>query len=760
MKNIHTQTSFEYFMKLTIAIVSSIVLIFCSARVVLAIQFNTITVSSTTGDITVVDNQFSGTTISPTLVFNTVGDSITYNIPLSSPDGTEYKINSVTDDNNNPYITTTYSYSNDINADDKSIQATMTYANTLPENGTLSLDDIHMSITIEENSGSQDPDDPTPVDPDDPTPDDPDDPVDPDNPTPAPIEPVTPDNPTPDNPTPSNSGSSSKSNSTISVPNTGKYFQQNSNSQSDNILPFLILGFLSIISLIITILPKKSRIKFGTPIILLSFSVISLALPHNTYADTTNYNFTILGANVSAVPEVVIPPQDTVSFYFPNIYNNPDLLDDVDLDDTSTFGNGNAIIMQTLDNKYVLLDTGAAIKNTKSIIYNKLKELQNKTEVTIDYFIISHLDGDHYGNASAILNDNNITVHNIVIKHEQYADADMTRTRGGAFKNIIKSAANNNVHIITSASARSIIESETSVTDFDRISEGMVIPIGEYLKLNFFNTANVYDNKECIAGDTVLWKATRNSNLPFKTPNGEYVYFDGSEYPNITLRTSTEFKIKENGSGINRYFYAIDKNNDLTPLESSNICRSNPNSFGILAEAAIGNNKTKYAYFPNDMENAGYDIRQSGSNSARIFENLAFDSNTGDFKTDITPYTIPSEINTANKIYTKLSNDASAKGTTVNDLLNNIDIYQMSHHGINNNEEAINKLNLNRNNGIYAIQESHSALENHNNWAATKTYNYTLKNIPAERKMRVGTEDKQGVKCTFNTVNATSCLFY
>ena len=137
----------------------------------------------------------------------------------------------------------------------------------------------------------------------------------------------------------------------------------------------------------------------------------------------------------------------------------------------------------------------------------------------------------------------------------------------------------------------------------------------------------------------------------------------------IKSRAQTRLMVVINGE---RTFFDIDKINEEpgeNEIAKGNICRSNPNSLGILAEVKLDEDNTRYAYFANDLENAGYDIGKGGGNTARIFENLDF--NNGDFTTDVTPYTIPSEDKIAIKVRNKIGDDS----------LNNIDIYQISHHG-------------------------------------------------------------------------------
>ena len=163
-------------------------------------------------------------------------------------------------------------------------------------------------------------------------------------------------------------------------------------------------------------------------------------------------------------------------------------------------------------------------------------------------------------------------------------------------------------------------------------------------------------------------------------------------------------------------------------------------------------------YFPGDMENAGYSKLSSGANSAQLYENLTFEN--GEFKNNTTPYAIPSEDDTATAIYNKLASDATALGLGVNDLLNNIVIYQEAHHGINNSEKAVWKLNINRSDGIYAIAETATNMSTYAGFNSAKTYWYTLGNIPAERKLRVGDSTIDGIGCAINMIGDTTCSQY
>ena len=686
-KSILASSRFLHIARLIVGAIAILAVMFCGAKIVSALAYGDIAVSGTSGDIDVIDNEISGLTITPSLVFNEVGDSITYEIPLSDEGGTGFKINNVTDDNDNIYVTSTYSYDTTMDTNNKSVLVTLKYANSLPFGETLEMSDIHITIGIEEQG-------------------------------------------------------------TIAAPDTGVLTAESQGATQsirvNNLLPHLLIGFFAAIIAIVAVTPKVHHAKsIATGLALLIF-VPALIISNQTYAEDTKIEVTIKTSNITAVP-VINEPLDVVIFSFPNIYNNKVQ------DRTSGMAAGNAIIMKTLDNKYVLLDTGPKTTNIQEVIYDELKRLQGTENVVIDYLIISHLDSDHYGNATAIMNDDKYTIKNIVLKHEQYAEG---YNKESVFTTITGTAKNRNINIITSGDAVTEAYMNTLIgsTDYDKLSEGMTIRVGQYLKLDFFNTSNVYDGKICKEGEGVAWTANIASSKLFKTPDEKYVYFDGSEYPNITLKMTDTLVAKENGSGINKYFYA-------SIPSARNICRSNPNSFGILAEITTTGLK-KYAYFANDIESAGFSSLNSGGNSSQQFENLAFDPESGKFITDVTPYTIPSELNATTSIYNKLSDDAVFLGVTVEELLDNIAIFQESHHGSNNNEEAIWKINLNREDGIYAIEEGSTNQASTTSWAQSKIYYYTLGNLPAENKLRAGDPDKDGIHCTIDMLGDTICAHY
>ncbi len=966
--------------KLFVIITSFIAIVLCGIDLASAIDHSIISLSGLTGDIILKGDAINDLEITPALIFNEIGDSITYKMTLNNPDNNKFQIKSITDSNTNQYITTSYSYSHELDVEDKPIYITFSYSKYVPTEEDLNLNNMKISIDIEEDTPEPEPE-PTPgydiskkvrVDGTDNWQDSatvkPGDtveykltfkntgntlekeirlfdildtgngmeyvegslgvtrsvegdsitggaiaPVDPDpafftedgmligdvragetitatykvkftgennekckistlynnarvsskiegsdvvvvranaevkvdrtgeecdTPTPTPTHAPTPD-PDPD-PTGNiewkqeqthTKGSSKnivlkidypmsdftslkidgvlvpqehytiQSGSTIitidheyvdaldagehnimaifqdgstvaqttftiaeggtptptpvpeptptpaskpKTPDTGSKYISKSKNANINYLPYIIICIASLSIIFSLFSSKYRRAHFGFTAIILALFFTNTLLTNQTHADSEQLSIFVNTANITAKP---LTEKDTLSISFPNIYNHSSM--------TKQFTGGDSIILKTIDNKYALIDTGNSNEKIKEIIYNKLKAYQNKTKVTIDYLIISHLDSDHHGNAVSIINDSNITIRNLIIKHEIYEN---NLSKEDIYNAITTAAKNKNINIITSGDATTQNYMNTLIgnTDYTKLTEGQTIPLGNKVNLYLYNTTNVYAGKQCVKGTMLDWTADITKADLYKTTDNKYVYIDGSEYPNVIYRTTDTPVTKKDGedheiTDFSKYYYAWKVN------WPHDICSSNPNSLAILIDVKTIDQK-KYVYFPNDVENAGYSTLQGGAASSQVFDNLTFDGTT--FATDITPYTIPAETDAANSVYNKIAEDAATTNMPTADNLNNIVIYQISHHGLNNNDSAIEKLNLNRANGIYAIQEGSRDMTTEKQFSYVKTYWYTLGNIPANRKIRVGDTTNNGTECTITSFGNTNCANY
>ena len=457
----------------------------------------------------------------------------------------------------------------------------------------------------------------------------------------------------------------------------------------------------------------------------------------------------VLALQAVAWAERAAPP---VTVAFPNIYNAPGM--------KTRYTNGECVILETADGKCVILDTGSEYTVAAQIIYERLRALQKREDVYVDYMIVSHLDGDHYGNAVLLMESEHVTVGHLIIKREHYVSkGSYFREKLEDFDRIVHTALARGVQIISddSETTREYMREHFGDVDYGKLSEGMEIPVGAYLKLYLFNTGNVYEDKTILSGDRLGWTPDFTREDLYQTEEGEYVYFDARDYPDITFRTTTipaqRFVNQETGDGLgmDRYFYATYKANHVN-------ARSNVNALAVLAEIAT-EGLPSYAYFPNDIENGGFSAIESGGSATTLFRDLRFED--GEWKQDITPERIPSEINAANAVYEKLAAEAEQAGIPVEDMLHRIVLYQMAHHGYNNNEQAIARLDLNRGDGIYAIQDGGAdPYAAGTSYSLAKTYFYTLGDIPADHKIRVGTRGQLGTECRIEEDGSVSVRTY
>lgn len=411
--------------------------------------------------------------------------------------------------------------------------------------------------------------------------------------------------------------------------------------------------------------------------------------------------------------------QTNAKVYFLNVYNQKSILDSLVNDSTYSSGypNGMSIIVESLDKKFVLIDTGFKNKAIIEIIYNQLKEAQKKDVVTIDYMIITHAHSDHTGNALSIINDNRIDVKKVIVKKESQSPTTY---------NNIKNIMGDNVIALT--------------------GDGQTIKLGNYLELMLFNTKDVYLNKDCTKkGYRIVYSSNYSNALKY---NGKYYYFDGSNYPKIKLQATTTLKYK-NGTykkGIDNYFYAYFDD------ELRRDCNNNANSIATLIKVKTSNGN-QYMYFTGDLDNSGYPVE--GKNG--IYGNnatLLFDKNT--FKLSSETGMFGNQVNDQKNLAASETNVAKAIKNKIGSGINNIKIYQISHHGINNAPDAIKLLNLNRS-GVYAVYPLRSNPSTSKSFTQVRTYYYTLSK---SKKLVAGGKTKKGVYCIVKDLGSASCKNY
>lgn len=460
-------------------------------------------------------------------------------------------------------------------------------------------------------------------------------------------------------------------------------------------------------------------------------------------AGSVKITATIDSVSATVNIKVLANTADVIKAYFLNVQNASNMVE--------TQSNGLAVILKTVDNKYILFDTGSKDTGTNANIYNQLKSVQGKDNVVIDYLIISHMHTDHYGNALTTIQNDKIKVKNLIVKYEELM-FDIYANQKKAFKNIVNAAIADGAKIYLSPNATdSKIQSimGKSIT-YTKLSEGQKIKLDNYVSMYLYNVDDVYkniDKSKCVNGRALHYTSRYNESLNFyKTSNNKYVYYDYSKYPTGTLQLSdTLSPVKDS-----KYFAYIDE-------DEVNVCRNNPNSLtAMISVKTSGANKI--IYLSGDVENSGYDIiptkvsgytdKVYGNGSNILYQDVKFDINKKQFTSPIS-IKLPSETKTAKTI---------ATSETFSNKLKHIVIYQQSHHGLNNAKDAIDILGLNRT-GVYAISSTSTKRETASTITSRISYYYSLGNIPADHKLITG-NGKTGIKCNIAYNLKYQCIDY
>ncbi|MBR3132258.1 InlB B-repeat-containing protein [Candidatus Saccharibacteria bacterium] len=444
-----------------------------------------------------------------------------------------------------------------------------------------------------------------------------------------------------------------------------------------------------------------------------------------------------------------------------------------------------ANIIKTLDNKYVLIDTGNKNERIQKLIKDTLSEYQNGKKggsVVIDYLIVSHLDGDHYGNAAAIIQDKDVKVKNVAIKYEGRL-IPYQPSRKTAYDSIISAAKAEKANIYTNATKYKVdgeaIQNYANYKKMNAEGTGNAeISVGKYLKLYFYNTRDVYSDVANCDNAYVLnfirYTGQFNESNFLKDSDGYYLRLNNSSgnYPNIKYEKTKKLE-KSAEYTFNTFYYATMKKNG--EWRESNTCLSNGNSYVVLAEVRT-NTSSKYIYFANDIDNYGYDLlptkekvvyysakqnkevtlknHEVYGNSYRRFTTHNADEIYGYKGFDGVTF----KKGTSNKVYSETRAALEVADRLGSDL-NNIVIYQASHHGGNSAPDAIKALNLNRA-GVYVVANRRGVTTNAANFSTTRFYYYDFTfdgNGP--KYFKTSQNQGNGVFCAISKAGVTKCSY-
>ena len=402
---------------------------------------------------------------------------------------------------------------------------------------------------------------------------------------------------------------------------------------------------------------------------------------------------------------------------------------------TTAIETNEAILIKGSNGEYALLDTSNKVKNSKCpSLIRRIQYYAKSEKITLKYVIISHYHGDHIRCFTPLLDDENIKVENVVLKD--------TMLSHSTYKSMVNKSKSKNINIIK----------------VNEIKEGDYLTLGN-TKLYLYNTEDVFENdKKCYNKVKIIkFKSvakTSEITSSFLKSDNNYFIMNGAGELNYTT-TSSKIKrntntLPDNDNNTNTYY--------AKKREKRDSCSENANSVAILVDFPINGNDHRYAYLPSDIENNGYPVW--GSYNKRVNRVIYGTGTTYSYKVKDGVLTSgsnivhhASEYRAAKEIREKLGENNLQK----------ITIYQQSHHGYNNAQDALETLGFDKerpaNYPLYAI----ATLVN-NQSAAVSDYlqsNSYMKLYKAtnngKNNMSTGIYE-YGISCNITESGTTSCV--
>ncbi len=400
---------------------------------------------------------------------------------------------------------------------------------------------------------------------------------------------------------------------------------------------------------------------------------------------------------------------------------------------TATLETNEAILIKGANEEYALLDTSNKMINSScQSLVRRIQYYANSKKVTLKYVILSHYHGDHINCYAPLLNDNNITVENVVLKD--------TMLSHSIYKDMVNKSKSKNVNIIKT----------------NKIKDGDYLALGN-TKLYLYNTDDVFENnKKCynqvkIIKFKSIEKTSDLTNAFLKKDNNYFIMNSASESNYTTTSSKNKRKID----------ILPDNNNNITfyakKREIRNSCSENANSITVLVDFTVNENDHRYAYLPSDIENNGYPIW--GAYNKRV-NRIIYGSGTtypykvrdGEIKSRSTVVHRASEYRAAQAVKDKIGENNLFK----------ITIYQQSHHGYNNAKDALEILGFDKerpaNYPLYAIatlvdKQKKAVSDYLQSNSYMKLYKATNN---GKNNMSTGIYE-YGISCNISTTGTTRC---
>ena len=461
-----------------------------------------------------------------------------------------------------------------------------------------------------------------------------------------------------------------------------------------------------------------------------------------------------------------VPEEDLVQYYFVNTLNSIIVKGTAD-----ESPHGEAIIMKTATGKYVLLDAGSEKEKGVETIIEFLKTLQGTDQPVIDYLIVSHMHGDHAGGVRILLKKD-VVIRNIIYKDTQHSKRDDEIT--GTFE-----GDSTDEDVLEDSAEDVDITGDIGYTNRVYVSEGSEVIIDKFLTLKFYNTSDVWAGLSCSKKVKLTARSsTKKDYKQFEIEGLEgkhYVYIDGTEFAQGIYQyhyaDTVEFASSPKPKINNRFYLGT---------EEKGPCGENANSYAILGITYTGkdnngNARYKYAYFPSDIQNAGYNVMPDENGMFGDTNEIWFEKGTMPvFKlkegnvVELTDKNIVSN----QKDYQKPQETqaAIAVGNTMRNKGGELAVYQVAHHGYNNALNSLKNLgivDINENNAPVITTKSnlHSVftLKQHarksKNFSIARSHYYLSGTHIMDVSGYSNSKHADGVKCNITNNNNHSCNY-
>ncbi len=395
--------------------------------------------------------------------------------------------------------------------------------------------------------------------------------------------------------------------------------------------------------------------------------------------------------------------------------------------------------------KFALIDTSRADNGGKfcNDLISEIKSaagVKENGKITLEYLILSHSHLDHVGCAKAIIQEKTITIKQILMKNESRSAKIDNKS---IYTNVTNWAKGKGIKIV-------------DVTGGKATGDHLTYPLGT-ANLYLFNYKDVYKgttSSQCKSITTTRFKSsTEKVQQKYLTIGKKNV---GIHFADDTALLKETSRNRKKESGEFKFYYAL-------VGEKHNSCNPNANSIAVLAEMKT-NAGNKYFYIPSDLENNG--VRYEGelvtikgyNNDVQNLDGAKKNQwyITGNGST----YPIASKLRKETDGYHFDSKDsdryiAARELITALEIrkflganLNNIVLYQVAHHGFNNDKAAMDVLNLNRG-SVYAVAPTTANIKGSKSSRMTRTYYNNLTKVKNNDHFYVSSYAEENKGATF-----------